>query len=117
MAGRAPGVVFSVEYFSAWRFLSHSQAAHVENAFGGRAGAAFTGSVGRVHFAVFFADVWVADGVLQLRGVAGDGDVAWNWAGQGRRARPGLDGAHASGAGRDWGKLGRRVGAQCLNFR
>src|SRR5260370_41316588 len=117
MAGGGPSVGCSVEYFSGWRALSHSQAAHVENAFGGRAGAAFTGSVGRVHFAVFFADVWVADGVLQLLGVAGEGDVAWNWAGQGRRARPGLDCAHASSAGRKWGKLGRRVGAQCLNFR
>src|SRR6266849_6232861 len=73
MAGRAPSVVFSVEYFSAWRALLHSEAANVESSFGGRAGAAFTGSVGRVHFAVFFTDVWVADGVLQLRGAVGDG--------------------------------------------
>src|SRR5260370_30152063 len=117
MAGRAPSVVFSVEYFSAWRALLHSEAANVESSFGGRAGAASAGSVGRVHFAVFFADVWVADGVLQLRGVAGDGDVAWNWAGQGRRARPGLDGAHASGAGRDWRNRGRRVDRHALDFR
>ncbi len=43
--------------------------------------------------------------------------VAWNWAGQGRRARPGLDGAHASGAGRDWRNRGRRVDRHALDFR
>src|SRR5260370_38565647 len=117
MAGRAPSVVFSVEYFSAWRFLLHSQAAHVENAFGGRAGATSAGSVGRVHFAVFFADVWVADGILQLWSMAGDCNVAGNWAGQGRRARPWLDGTHASGAGRGWRRHGPGADHHALDFR
>src|SRR5438477_11107637 len=41
--------------------------------------------MGRVHSVVFFADIWLANGILQLRGLARTGDVTGNRIGASRR--------------------------------
>src|SRR5690348_10949829 len=97
VAWRTPGVVFPVEHFSSGRSKLHSVAAKLEEFVGGRAIAIAVGFVGWIYPAVFLADVWFADGILQFRSVASHRHAAGNRARQSGGAGPALARPHASG--------------------
>src|SRR5438105_4919979 len=78
MAGRTFDLVFSVEHFFVGGFEKVSAGRHVEKSGCATTGETAAGVVGRIHPVVFFADVWIAHGILQLRGLASDWHAAWD---------------------------------------
>src|ERR1700719_753355 len=117
VARRALDLVLPLEHFSARRSVLHSATANVENSFDGRTSAPVADSLGRIHIALFFGDVWVANGVLQLWSMASDGDAAGNCTSEGRAAWEAVDGAHASGASDYWGRRSYRADCHAVDFR
>src|ERR1700682_6278335 len=99
VAGRASSLVLSVEHFPSGRSEVHSAAANLEEFISGRASAIAAGFVGGVYFAVFLADLWLPDAVLQFWRVAGHCHAAGNRLGESGGTGQAMARAYASGAG------------------
>src|ERR1700674_3362279 len=117
MARRTPGVVVSVEHLCSSRSEVHSAAANLEEFTGGRASTIAAGFVGRIYFAIFLADVWLADGVLQFRSVAGHRHVAGDRLCESGRAGQALARPHASRAGGGGCDAGGSSDRHVVDFR
>src|SRR5207237_8175430 len=95
MAGRTFDLVFSVEYFFVGGFQKLSASTHVEKSGCAATSETAAGVMGRIHPVVFFADVWIAHGILQLRRLASDWHAAWDRVGARGRSGHSVADVHA----------------------
>jgi len=117
MAGRAFDLVFSLEHFLVGGVQEFSACALLEELGCGAASEAAGGIVGWIYFAVFFPDLRIAHGILQLWGMAGDRNAAGDRTGAGGRTWRAMVDTHARSIGGSRSLARGRADYDACDFR